>query len=89
MMDEATASVDVDTDQLIQKVIREKFGHCTVLTIAHRLNTIMDSDKVLVMDNGDAAEFDTPVKLLQVGPPPPPLCLPCAGPCQHSTVIPW
>lgn len=66
MMDEATASVDVDTDQLIQKVIREKFGHCTVLTIAHRLNTIMDSDKVLVMDNGDAAEFDTPVKLLQV-----------------------
>ena len=71
MMDEATASVDVDTDQLIQKVIREKFGHCTVLTIAHRLNTIMDSDKVLVMDKGDAAEFDSPDKLLQVCPAPP------------------
>ena len=66
MMDEATASVDADTDQLIQKVIRDKFRHCTVLTIAHRLNTIMDSDMVLVMDNGDAAEFDSPHKLLQV-----------------------
>ena len=88
MMDEATASVDVDTDQLIQKVIREKFGHCTVLTIAHRLNTIMDSDKVLVMDNGDAVEFDTPVKLLQVRPPPCPCVrLPCARRCQHSTVL--
>jgi ABC-type multidrug transport system fused ATPase/permease subunit len=66
MLDEATASVDMETDALIQKVIRDKFAHCTVLTIAHRLNTIMDSDKVLVMDAGRAAEFDAPHILLQV-----------------------
>lgn len=66
MMDEATASVDLETDALIQKVIRDKFAHCTVLTIAHRLNTIMDSNKVLVMDAGKAAEFNAPHILLQV-----------------------
>lgn len=66
MMDEATASVDLETDALIQRVIRDKFAHCTVLTIAHRLNTVMDSDKVLVMDAGRAAEFDRPHNLLQV-----------------------
>jgi ATP-binding cassette, subfamily C (CFTR/MRP), member 4 len=69
MMDEATASVDLDTDVLIQRVVRSEFQHCTVLTIAHRLNTIMDSDKVLVMDAGVAAEYDVPHKLLQVSPP--------------------
>jgi ABC-type multidrug transport system fused ATPase/permease subunit len=66
MLDEATASVDLDTDVLIQAVVRKSFGHCTVLTIAHRLNTIMDADKVLVMDAGQAAEYDTPHELLQV-----------------------
>ena len=66
MMDEATASVDLDTDVLIQKVVRTEFKHCTVLTIAHRLNTIMDADRVLVMDQGIAAEFDQPHVLLQV-----------------------
>ena len=66
MMDEATASVDLETDALIQKVIRDKFANCTVLTIAHRLNTIMDSDKVLVMDAGQAAEYEAPHVLLQV-----------------------
>lgn len=66
MMDEATASVDLETDALIQRVIRDKFAHRTVLTIAHRLNTIMDSSKVLVMDAGRAAEFDQPHTLLQV-----------------------
>ncbi|KAK3734055.1 hypothetical protein QZH41_015837, partial [Actinostola sp. cb2023] len=52
IMDEATANVDYKTDQMIQKVIGLKFQDCTVLTIAHRLNTIMDYDKVLVMDEG-------------------------------------
>lgn len=53
------------TDSLIQKTIRKNFKYCTVLTIAHRLNTIMDSDKVLVMDAGQAVEFDHPHNLLQ------------------------
>ncbi|XP_057665405.1 ATP-binding cassette subfamily C member 4-like isoform X2 [Diorhabda carinulata] len=65
VMDEATANVDPGTDVLIQKTIREKFKNCTVITIAHRLNTVMDSDKVLVMDAGEAVEFDHPHILLQ------------------------
>ncbi|KAF7269082.1 hypothetical protein GWI33_017839 [Rhynchophorus ferrugineus] len=65
VMDEATANVDAQTDKLIQKTIRTKFAHCTVLTIAHRLHTVMDSDKILVMDAGQAVEFDHPHILLQ------------------------
>ncbi|XP_033327648.2 ATP-binding cassette sub-family C member 4 isoform X2 [Megalopta genalis] len=65
LLDEATANVDPSTDSLIQTTIRQKFKHCTVLTIAHRLNTIMDSDKVLVMDHGEAVEFEHPHVLLQ------------------------
>ncbi|XP_043465526.1 ATP-binding cassette sub-family C member 4-like [Leptopilina heterotoma] len=65
MLDEATANVDPQTDALIQRTIRTKFASCTVLTVAHRLNTIMDSDKVLVMDRGRMAEFDHPHILLQ------------------------
>ena len=54
------------TDRLIQETIRHKFADCTVLTIAHRLNTIMDSDRVLVMDAGQAVELGTPHELLQL-----------------------
>ncbi|XP_068086395.1 ATP-binding cassette sub-family C member 4 [Anabrus simplex] len=65
VLDEATANVDPQTDALIQQTIRRKFKDCTVLTIAHRLNTIMDSNKVLVMDAGEAVEYDHPHILLQ------------------------
>ncbi|XP_017116909.1 probable multidrug resistance-associated protein lethal(2)03659 [Drosophila elegans] len=64
VMDEATANVDPQTDALIQATIRNKFRDCTVLTIAHRLNTIMDSDKVLVLDAGQIVEFGSPYELL-------------------------
>ncbi|XP_066260610.1 ATP-binding cassette sub-family C member 4-like [Euwallacea similis] len=65
VMDEATANLDAQTDKLIQKTIRSKFANCTVLTIAHRLHTVMDSDKILVMDAGRCVEFDHPYILLQ------------------------
>lgn len=65
--DEATASIDNETDDAIQKVLRTKFVNATCITVAHKLNTIMDSDYILVMDQGKAAEFDTPKNLLQKG----------------------
>ena len=64
VLDEATAAVDLETDSLIQSTIRAQFTHCTVLTIAHRLNTILDSDRVMVLDAGNVAEFDSPKNLL-------------------------
>jgi len=67
VMDEATASIDNTTDAAIQQMIRENFASATVLTIAHRLNTIMDSDRVLVLDDGNVAEFDSPAALISQG----------------------
>ena len=63
-MDEATANVDLETDNFIQSTIRQKFKDCTVITIAHRLATIIDSDKIIVMGEGEVVECDHPFMLL-------------------------
>uniref|UniRef100_A0A8C7ZZ63 ABC-type glutathione-S-conjugate transporter n=1 Tax=Oryzias sinensis TaxID=183150 RepID=A0A8C7ZZ63_9TELE len=64
VLDEATAAVDLETDTLIQSTIRTQFEDCTVLTIAHRLNTIMDYTRVIVMDRGYISEMDSPANLI-------------------------
>ncbi|XP_033091521.1 multidrug resistance-associated protein 1 [Trachypithecus francoisi] len=65
VLDEATAAVDLETDDLIQSTIRTQFEGCTVLTIAHRLNTIMDYTRVIVLDKGEIQEYGAPSDLLQ------------------------
>lgn len=65
VLDEATAAVDVETDDLIQETIRKEFKDCTIVTIAHRLNTILDYDMILVMDSGVIREYDSPKALLE------------------------
>ena len=64
IMDEPTANIDMRTDEMVQEVIRKAFDKSTVITIAHRLNTIIDFDKIVVMDRGKVVEIGTPVKLL-------------------------
>jgi ABC-type multidrug transport system fused ATPase/permease subunit len=62
-MDEATANVDYETDEKIQECLRQDLKTCTVITIAHRINTILNYGRILVMDAGEIAEFDTPANL--------------------------
>lgn len=66
LMDEATSNVDQATDKLIQHTIRSAFTHCTILTIAHRLHTIIDSDSILVLDSGEVVEAGKPSDLMKV-----------------------
>jgi ATP-binding cassette subfamily C (CFTR/MRP) protein 1 len=65
VLDEATAAVDLETDSLIQTTIKNEFSECTIITIAHRLNTIMDYTKILVLSHGEKVEFDSPENLLK------------------------
>ncbi|XP_077545768.1 multidrug resistance protein mrp-7-like [Haemaphysalis longicornis] len=64
LLDEATSQMDGDTDQLIQATLRDSFSQCTLLTIAHRLHTVLDYDRILVLDDGRVREFDSPERLL-------------------------
>uniref|UniRef100_A0A5S6Q235 ABC-type glutathione-S-conjugate transporter n=1 Tax=Trichuris muris TaxID=70415 RepID=A0A5S6Q235_TRIMR len=66
VLDEATAAVDLETDQLIQTTIQRFFGDCTVLTIAHRLNTVLDSNRILLLRNGHLMENDSPKIYLRI-----------------------
>ena len=65
VLDEATANIDVVTEQRIQELIKNEFKESTVITIAHRINTIIQSDKVMVLSFGQIAEFDTPATLMK------------------------
>ena len=66
ILDEATSNVDNASDTLIQETVRTALKDCTVLTIAHRLHSILDSDRILFLQHGEVKEFDTPQRLAQV-----------------------
>lgn len=65
ILDEATANIDIVTEQTIQKLMSESFKDCTMITVAHRLQTIIESDKVLVLNSGEVQEFAAPSELLE------------------------
>ncbi|CAK4630337.1 unnamed protein product [Aphanomyces euteiches] len=67
VMDEATAAIDHETDQNLQRVIREEFSSSTVLTIAHRLDTVLDADRIMVFDQGRLVQCDSPQTLVSQG----------------------
>ena len=64
VIDEATSNIDLETDSLIQRTLRERFKNCTVFIIAHRLATIIDADRVLVLKEGRLSEYSHPYNLL-------------------------
>jgi ATP-binding cassette, subfamily C (CFTR/MRP), member 1 len=64
VLDEATSNVDAETDLLMQRLIREEFAGYTIITVAHRLDTILDSNRIVVLDSGRVAEVGTPAELL-------------------------
>ncbi|XP_030929159.1 ABC transporter C family member 3-like [Quercus lobata] len=65
VLEEATASVDTATDNLIQRTLKQHFSNCTVITIAHRITSVLDSDMVLLLNNGLIEEHDSPTRLLE------------------------
>ncbi|KAI7003050.1 hypothetical protein KC366_g19160 [Hortaea werneckii] len=66
VLDEATAAVDVETDAMLQTTLRSNmFKDRTIITIAHRINTILDSDRIVVLEQGEVKEFDTPAELIK------------------------
>ena len=65
VMDEATANIDIKTEEKIQKALKLVLDNCTVITVAHRIKTIINYDKILVLDNGEIVEFDKPDVLLK------------------------
>merc|ERR1712048_1411118 len=68
-LDEATANVDPENDLRMQRTLRAEFKECTVLTVAHRLHTVMDSDRIMVLEQGTLVQFDAPRELLSVTGP--------------------